>query len=400
MADLGAQDLRRDGDALDKALEEHKMSFLSPRKRKTERGLRSFSLREAAGFMKMNYNSLRNYLKKLEGAPQGEMLTGNRRIFTLEEIHVIQEKLFEAGKIPLSNYPRRLPGEPMSLISIANLKGGVSKTTTAASIAARLAASGMRCLVIDVDGQSSISDLFDVKPDVDGVPSVYDVIKYDSPVPITKAIQPTYFPNIDILAGSLSMSEFEFETSATYMDGRHKDMPWHTRFKTALRLVEDRYDVVLFDTPPHLSFSVLAALHASNGLIIPLSSSMLDAVSLMKFINLAADALEIIEGRNQGHGFSFIRYLITRHSPQDGPQLQLASFLRTHLGERMMKTALLHSTAMLDVTNTMDLMIEVPPGDFNRKTYERIMESLDGIADEVEADIMRFWGRTQKSEAA
>lgn len=400
MQGLGAEDLRRDGDVLDKALEEHKLSFLSPRKRKTERGLRSFSLREAAGFMKVNYNSLRNYLKTLEGAPQGETLPGNRRTFTLEEIHAIQDKLFEAGKIPTRKMLRRGPGEPLSVICVTNLKGGVAKTSVAAQLSCSLATRGARLLLIDTDPQASLSDLFDIRADIDEIPSVYDVLRYDNPIPITKAIQSTYFPNIDILAGSLSMSEFEFETSATYMDGRHKEMPWHTRFKTALRLVEDQYDVVLFDTPPSLSFSVLAAMHASNGLIIPLSASMLDAVSLMKFIRLASDTLEILEERDPGHHLDFIRYLITRHSPQDGPQLQLASFLRTHLGDRMMKTALLHSTAMLDVTNTMDLMIEVPPGDINRKTYERIMESIDGIAAEVEEDIMRFWGRIGAEEAA
>ncbi len=399
MAGLGAQDLRRDGDALDKALEDHKASFLSPRTRKTQKGLRSFSLREASGFLKMNYNSLRNYLKTLEGAPSGEILSGNRRMFELKEIHRMQELLFAAGKIPLANYPRRQEGEPLSIICVANLKGGVAKTSVTSSLAGRLAARGMRVLVIDVDGQASISDLFDVKPDVDDVPSVYDVLKYEDPIPITKAIQPTYFPNVDILAGSLSMSEFEFETSSTYMDGRFKEMPWHRRFKTALRLVEDRYDVVLLDTPPHMSFSVLAAMHAANGLIIPLSASMLDAISLMKFIHLASDTLEVMEKHDPGHRFDFIRYLITRHSPQDGPQVQLAAFLRTHLGNRMMKTPLLHSTAMLDVTNTLDLMIEVPPGDMNRKTYDRIMESLDGIADEVEADILRSWGRTNPAEA-
>lgn len=400
MAGLGADDLRRDGDALDKALEDHKASFLSPRTRKTEKGLRSFSLREASGFLKMNYNSLRNYLKTLEGAPVGEMLPGNRRMFTLEEVHEIQELLVKTGKIPLLKYPRRQNGDALSVVCIANLKGGVAKTSVAAQLSCSLASRGARILLIDNDPQASLSDLFDVRPDIDDVPSVYDVLKYEDPMPITQAIQRTYFPNIDILAGSLSMSEFEFETSATYMDGRNKDMPWHRRFKTALRLVEDRYDIVIADTPPSLSFSVLAMMHASNGLIIPLSASMLDAVSLMKFIHLASDTLEVMDRHSKGHRFEFIRYLITRHSPQDGPQIQLAAFLRTHLGNRMMKTALLHSTAMLDVTNTMDLMIEVPPGEINRKTYERIMESVDGIADEVEADIMRFWNRAPKEEAA
>ena len=401
MARFGAEDLRQDGEVLDAALTDHKASFLSPKTRKSEKGLRSFSLREASGFLGVNYNSLRNYIKTLDGAPAGETLPGNRRTFTLEEIHQIRELLVDAGKVSATGYPIRQAGDRMAVLCIANLKGGVSKTSTTAHLAAALAIRGARVLIVDVDPQASISDLYDVKPDIDDVPSVYDVLRYDeSQVPITEAIQATYFPNVDILAGSLSMSEFEFETSATYLDGRHRDMPWHTRFKTALRLVENDYDVVLFDTPPHMSFSVLAAMHASTGMIIPLSASMLDAVSLMKFIHLAADTLEVLEKHDPGHKFDFIRYLITRHSPQDGPQLQLASFLRTHLGDRMLRTPLVHSTAMLDVTNTLDLMIEVPPGEINRKTYERIMESLDGIAREIEADILRNWGRLSAEEAA
>ena len=240
--------------------------------------------------------------------------------------------------------------------------------------------------------------MFDVQADLDGFPSVYDVLRYEDtatgegPIPITEAIQATYVPNIDIVPGSMSMTEFEFETSASFRNGGNAT-PFHRRIADALSAVNDSYDLILFDTPPHMSFAVISAVFGATGMLIPLSAGMLDVVSLAKFLELAAGTMQVVE-THQDKRYDFIRFVLTRYAASDPAQLQLSSFLRNHLGSAMLSHDFVSSTAIADAGNTMNPLLEIDPSSFNRKTYDRIFDSLSGIADEIDAEIMQSWGRT------
>lgn len=398
---LGSETLGSFSDALDEALRLQASKLHAPDSRKSEKGLRRFTIREMADIaFRMNYNTLRHHLKTIPNLPEGIMEAGNRRTFALEEVHEIQQALYAAGKVPDDLYPGKLMQEETTKLLIYNLKGGVSKTSTAANLAQFLALRGFKVLIVDLDPQASCSDLFDIQADLDDVPSIYDVLRYegdeDTRVPIADAIQATYFPNIDIIPGSISLTEFEYETASAAAKGT----PFYSRISDALSLVEDAYDVVLFDTPPHMSFCVIAALYASNAMLIPLSAGMLDVVSLVKFLDLASSTLESIEGVDPAKRFDFVRILLTRYSPNDPAQLQLSSFLRNTLGGAMLNTDFLSSTAIADAGNTMNPLLEVDPSSFTRKTYDRILESLQGIALEIEREIMIGRGRLGTAEEA
>lgn len=397
MADLlGSETLKGFSNALDEALRLQQAKLLSPDNRKSDKPLRRFTIREMADLaLRMNYNTLRHYLKIYEDLPQGIMEPGNKRTFSLEEVHEIQRMLFEKGKIPPALYPEKQDGETTTVLLTYNLKGGVAKSSTVVNVAEFLALRGYKILVIDLDPQASCSDMFDVQTDLDDLPSIYDVLRYDDPEhgefsrPMAEVIRATYFPNIDIVPGSISLTEFEFETAINAAQG----VPFYTRLTDALAPVIDAYDIVMFDTPPHMSFSVIAAIYASNAMLIPLSAGMLDVVSLVKFLELASGTLTSIEGVDESKRFDFIRILLTRYSPSDSAQQQLSAFLRYVLDKTMLSTDFLSSTAIADAGNTMNPLLEVEPGDFTRKTYDRILESLHGIALEVEGEILKARGR-------
>ncbi|KKK66061.1 hypothetical protein LCGC14_2967870, partial [marine sediment metagenome] len=193
---IGSAKLSKMSDALSHALKLQSESLHRPNKRKSDKDLRSFTIREMADIcLRMKYNTLRSYLKSIDGLPEGSLEAGNRRMYTLDEIHEIQQVFFENGKIPLELYPNKVENETTTKLLIYNLKGGVSKTTSAVNLAQLLAARGFRILVVDLDPQASCSDLFDVRADIDDLPSIYDVLRYGSAednvqaIPVADAIQ-------------------------------------------------------------------------------------------------------------------------------------------------------------------------------------------------------------------
>jgi len=73
--------------------------------------------------------------------------------------------------------------------------------------------------------------------------------------------------------------------------------------------------------------------------------------------------------------------------------VQISSLLRTVLGDAVLPTEFLKSTAVGDAANTQQSIFEVEPRDVNRKTYERAIESVSRVTDEIEKEILKAWGR-------
>jgi chromosome partitioning protein len=357
--------------------------------------MRKFAMREAADFLKINQNTFRHYVSSMsDRIPTGELDKSNRRYFTLEEIHGIQRVLFEEGKTDPKIYPRRQGDEPCMVITCFNLKGGSSKTSTTVSLGQSLACAGFKVLLVDSDSQASLTNMFGITPEYESdMLTLYDTIRYEEPVVAREVIQKTYFPNIDIIPASMSLMEFEYETALSFRNPKQAGA-FHTRIALALQPVLPHYDVVIFDTPPQLSFAVIAALFASRGVLIPLNASMLDVMSLASFLGMAGNLLEVVEAHAPDHGFDFVKLLITRFEATDQPSVQMASFLRTVLSESVMAAEFVKSTAIGDAATSKQTVFEVEPREVNRKTYDRAIESINRITSEIETEIFKVWGRS------
>ena len=88
-----------------------------------------------------------------------------------------------------------------------------------------------------------------------------------------------------------------------------------------------------------------------------------------------------------------MRYLVTRFEPNDGPQSQMAGFMRSIFGNRVLDNAMLKSTAISDAGLTKQTLYEVERAQFTRGTYDRALESLTLVNDEIEELLRRTWGR-------
>ncbi|WP_136443938.1 plasmid partitioning protein RepA [Pacificoceanicola onchidii] len=357
-----------------------------------DKEMRKFTSGEAAALLGVNDSYLRKL--HLDGkGPSPELTPGNRRLYSVFDLQELRHLLEKTARKPGDYLPGRREGDHLQIIGVMNFKGGSGKTTTSAHLAQRLALLGYRVLAIDLDPQASLTALHGVQPEYD-LPeggTLYDAIRYDDPLPITDVIRPTYIPNLDLIPGNLELMEFEHDTPRALAAGNAG--LFFFRVKEALAQVDDRYDVVVIDCPPQLGFLTMSALSASTGVLVTIHPEMLDVMSMSQFLRMTADLMDVIAESGADMSHDWMRYLLTRYEPTDAPQNRITAFLRTMYGEKVLNAPMLKSTAISDAGLTKQTLYEVERSAFTRSTYDRAIESLNAVNDEIAALIQKTWGR-------
>ncbi|MCY1740974.1 plasmid partitioning protein RepA [Ensifer sp. SL37] len=360
-----------------------------------EKGLRLFSLAEVAEYLGVT----QNHIKKLhlEGkGPAPEVSSSGRRSYTAAQMLELRHFLDKHGRSDFKRYvPHRRSGETLQVISVVNFKGGSGKTTTAAHLAQYLALTGHRVLAIDLDPQASLTALHGIQPELDKNPSLFEALRYDDKKsPIKDVILPTNFPSLDIVPANLELQEYEYETP---LAASNKNSPegrmFFTRISSALKEVDDKYDVVVIDCPPQLGYLTLTALTASTSVIVTVHPQMLDIMSMSQFLLMLGGILQSIKSAGAKVKLKWFRYLVTRYEPTDGPQAQMVGFMQAMFNKRMLAHHMLKSTAISDAGITKQTLYEVEKNQFIRSTYDRAIESLNAVNGEIVQLIHKAWGR-------
>ena len=120
---------------------------------------------------------------------------------------------------------------------------------------------------------------------------------------------------------------------------------------------------------------------------------MLDVMSMCQFLIMTSDLLAVVAKAGGNMDYDWMRYLITRFEPSDGPQTQMAAFMRSLFEERILTNPMLKSTAISDAGITKQTLYEVSREQFTRATYDRAIESLESVNGEIEGLIREAWGR-------
>ena len=381
-----------DARELSAKLHAHRMKLFPPKARKN---LRRFTSGEVAKLVGINDGYLRQL--SLEGrGPQPDTSPSGRRSYTFEDIQSLRAYLDESGKGVRRYRPLRVAGEQLQVIGVVNFKGGSGKTTTAAHLTQHLTLQGYRVLAVDLDPQASLSALHGYQPefDVEENGTLYGAIRYDSERrELDEIIRQTYFSGLDIVPGNIELMEFEHETPKALAMRQSGDPLFFARVARALATVQDRYDVVVIDCPPQLGFLTLSALCAATAILIPVHPQMLDVMSMCQFLIMTSDLLAVVAKAGGNMNYDWMRYLVTRYEPGDGPQAQMVGFMRSLFGDRMVTNMMLKSTAISDAGITKQTLYEVSRDQFTRATYDRAMESLDSVNGEIQSLIQAAWGR-------
>ncbi len=160
------------------------------------------------------------------------------------------------------------------IISVANQKGGVGKTTTSVNLAACLAYIGKRVLLVDTDPQGNATSGIGVeKADVDQC--IYDVLVDD--VEASDVILTAKVENLDIIPATIQLAGAEIELVPT--------ISREVRLKRALEKIKDNYDYIIIDCPPSLGLLTINALTASDAVIIPVQCEYYALEGLSQLLN-------------------------------------------------------------------------------------------------------------------
>jgi chromosome partitioning protein len=217
-------------------------------------------------------------------------------------------------------------GKPdLRIITVANQKGGVGKTTTAINLATALAAIGEKVLVIDIDPQGNASTGLGIDRKQRHLSS-YDVLVGDSS--IREAAIPTAVPGLSIVASTLDLLGVEMEIAGS---GDRA-----LRLKHALR--EDsaqKFTYAIIDCPPSLNLLTLNAMAAADSVLVPMQCEFFALEGLSQLLQTVE---EVRAGLNPTLTIQGI--VLTMYDSRNNLANQVADDVRAHMGDQVYKTVI------------------------------------------------------------
>jgi chromosome partitioning protein len=231
------------------------------------------------------------------------------------------DQIYQEDKAPVA------PGHPR-IISLANQKGGVGKTTTAINLGTALAAIGERVLIVDLDPQGNASTGLGIDRRSRNV-STYDVLIGEAP--LRDAVVPTAVPRLHIAASTMDLSGLELELGST------KDRAF--RLRDAIAALNQNvsepadYTYVLIDCPPSLNLLTVNAMAASDAILVPLQCEFFALEGLSQLLQTVEQVRTTLNPNLSIHGI-----VLTMFDSRNNLSNQVVADVRQFMGAKVYNT--------------------------------------------------------------
>lgn len=357
-----------------------KAAMLAPTSQKKAPTFKSADLAELCGITKIQQS---NRLTK--GDLPGGTLKGARREWNLEEtMRWVKEYRFDKF---------RPEGAAAVTIAVANFKGGVSKTTSAVTLAQGLALKGHKVLMIDLDPQGSATSLFGFLPDVDvdREQTALGVLEGDQEM-IDSAIQKTYWHGIDIVCAAPMLFSAEFALPSRQM--KENGFEFWMALDIGLDQARRDYDVIVIDTAPALSFVTINALLAADGVVMPLPPNAMDFASSSQFWGLFSDLCnQLYEGNPNGKTFEFMNVLLSKVETNDAASSLVRQWIIEAYGDKVLPIEIPKTSVAVTASAEFATIYDLAKGSMAAKTYSRAKDAYDRYCTLVDEQIQSVWMR-------
>jgi chromosome partitioning protein len=255
-----------------------------------------------------------------------------------------------------TTHPRLPRPRRRRLLTIANQKGGVGKTTTAVNIAAALALQGLKTLVIDLDPQGNASTALGIEHRQPGTPSSYEVLIGE--MPLREALRPSpHSSRLFCVPATIDLAGAEIELVS--MVAREN------RLRTALADLDNfDFDYVFIDCPPSLGLLTINALVAAPEVLIPIQCEYYALEGVSQLMN----NIEMVKA-HLNPSLNVTTVMLTMYDGRTKLADQVAEEVRRYFGDKVLRTIIPRSVKVSEAPGFSMTIIDYDPGSRGAMSY-------------------------------